>query len=355
MGADKQEYYRKNRIKTIGTVVLLIITAIIGIYSISVTQYHISFSKALEIISNHLNHVEPANYTEWLEDRIVCEKLVPRAIGGIAVGAILGICGTIMQSTIRNPLADPYTTGISSGALLGVTLFTIFGFSIIPVKDTDLGLIITAFAFALIPCAIILGLSIFKTITSNTMILIGIAVMYIFNAVSTLFRYTATDEDVATIYSWAVGSLGMLDWTSAFILVAVFGLIFAFGFFYAKKINILSADDRLCRSLGINPSKSRILCLILVAIATATAVCFVGTIGFVGLVAPHIARIFVGSDNRYLIPASAVVGGCILIAADTYARVATFTGLPVGVITSLIGGPIFLLILLRQRKNTWGS
>ena len=353
--AEKQEYYRKNRVKITGTLILLVVTVIIGVYSISVTQYYIPFSKAIDIIIDHLNHVEPADYTEWIEDKIVCEKLIPRAIGGIAVGAILGVCGTIMQSTIRNPLADPYTTGISSGALLGVTLFTIFGISVIPVNDADLGLIVTAFMFALIPCAIILGLSFFKTITSNTMILIGIAVMYIFNAVSTLFRYTATDEDVATIYSWAVGSLGMIDWTSVFILVIVFVLIFAFGIIYARKINILSADDRLCRSLGINPSRSRILCLILVAVATATAVCFVGTIGFVGLVAPHIARIFVGSDNRYLIPASAVVGGCILIAADTYARVATFTGLPVGVITSLIGGPIFLLILLRQKKNAWGS
>ena len=353
--ADKQDYYRKNRLKIIGILILLVVTAVIGVYSISVTQYYIPFFKAIDILIDHLNHVEPTNYTEWIEDRLVCEKLVPRAIGGIAVGAILGVCGTIMQSTIRNPLADPYTTGISSGALLGVTLFTIFDISVIPVNDTDLGLIVSAFMFALIPCAIILGISLFKSITSNTMILIGIAVMYVFNAISTLFRYTATDDDVASIYAWAVGSLGKIDWTAVFILVIVFVLIFAFGVIYARKINILSADDRLCKSLGINPSKSRILCLILVAIATAAAVCFVGTIGFVGLVAPHIARIFIGSDNRYLIPASAVVGGCILIAADTYARVATFTGLPVGVITSLIGGPIFLLILLRQRKSAWGS
>jgi len=352
---QKQEYYRKNRLKIVGILILLVVTAIIGIYSISVTQYHISFGKAIDIIINHINNVEPTNYTEWIEDKIVCEKLAPRGIGGIAVGAILGVCGAIMQSTIRNPLADPYTTGISSGALLGVTLFTIFGITVIPVNDTDLGLIITAFVFALIPCFIILGLSIFKTITSNTMILIGIAVMYVFNAISTLFRYTATDEDVATIYSWAVGSLGMVDWSSVPILLVAFVIIFIFGMGYSRTINILSADDRLCKSLGINPSKARILCLILVAVATATAVCFVGTIGFVGLVAPHIARMFVGSDNKYLIPASAVVGGCILIAADTYARVATFTGLPVGVITSLIGGPIFLIILLRQRKSAWGS
>lgn len=353
--AQKEEYYHRNRSKIIWIVVLLLATLIIGVYSISVTQYHFTFSKAIEVVINHINHVETTTYQEWYLDKVVCQMLIPRAIGGIAVGAILGVCGTIMQSTIRNPLADPYTTGISSGALLGVTLFTIFGISVIPMDTTDIGLIFTAFIFALIPCMVILLLSVFKSITSSTMILIGIAIMYIFNAISTLFRYTATDEDVATIYMWAVGNLGSIDWTATFVLLFVFGLIFAFGIIYARKINILSADDRLCKSLGINPSKSRILCLILVAVATATAVCFVGTIGFVGLVAPHIARIFVGSDNRYLIPASAVVGGCILIAADTYARVATFTGLPVGVITSLIGGPIFLLILLRQKKSAWGS
>ena len=355
MTADKSEYLQANKKKVLWMVILCIIIALITTYSICVTQHYISFHKALEIVWNHLHGDVPDTYIDWLEDKIVCDSLIPRAIGGVAVGAILGVCGTMMQSTIRNPLADPYTTGISSGALLGVTLFTIFGFTVIPVGDSDLGLITTAFAFALIPCAIILLLSTFKTITPTTMVLIGIAVMYAFNATSTLLRYTASDEDVATIYAWSVGLLGKLTWDSAAILTVVLIAIFAIGLIYSKTINVLSADDKLCGSLGVNPQKTRILFMILVAIATATAVCFVGTIGFVGLVAPHIARIFVGSDNRYLIPASALIGGIILIAADTYARVATATGLPVGVITSLIGGPLFLIILLRQKKSAWGS
>ncbi|MBE6527147.1 MAG: iron ABC transporter permease [Thermoplasmata archaeon] len=351
----KEDYLKANRKRTVWIAALGIVLIIVATYSICVTQHDIAFKRALEIVWNRLNGVEPVGYMNWLEDYLVCDCLVPRAIGGVAVGAILGVCGAMMQSTIRNPLADPYTTGISSGALLGVTLYTIMGFTIIPVGDSDLGLITTAFVFALIPCAIVILLSAFKTITPSTMILIGIAVMYVFTAISTLMRYTATDEDVATIFAWSVGLLGMLDWDSTFLLIIVFVAVFALGFVYSKTINVLSADDRLCRSLGVNPQTTRVLCLLLVAVATATAVCFVGTIGFVGLVAPHIARIFVGSNNRYLLPASAIIGGLILIAADTYARVATATGLPVGVITSLVGGPLFLIILLRQKKSAWGA
>ncbi len=353
--ADKSEYYAKQKKSRIWMVIIFAIVAVIAIYSICVTQYQISFSRAIEIIINRLNNVVPEDYWDRLEDRIVINYLMPRAIGCVTVGLILGVCGAIMQSIIRNPLADPYTTGISSGALLGVTLFVVLDISLIPTGDSDIGMVLSAFVFALIPCFLVIALSTFKKITSTTMVLIGIAVMYVFNAISTLIRYTATEDDIAAIYSWAVGVMGKMNWeASVYLVIASIGLMVVSLYLY-RVLDVLSMDDRLCTALGENPQKMRLVFLIIVAIATATAVCFVGTIGFVGLIAPHIARIFVGSNSRHLIPASAAIGALILVAADSVSRVVITTGLPVGIITSLIGGPIFLFILLRQRKSAWGK
>lgn len=355
MNEEVSEYRNKNRKKLLWMSILFVAMIVVATYSICVTQYSISFSRAIEIIINHINGEEPQNYWDRLEKFIVIDSLCPRAVGGVLVGLILGICGTLMQSTIRNPLADPYTTGISSGALLGVTLFTVFGFSVIPSANENVGLIVSAFSFALIPCILVISISSFKRVTSTTIVLIGIAVMYVFNAFSTLIRYTASDEDVASIYAWSVGLLGRMNWESSVYLLIVFILLFVVSIYAANTLNVLAMEDKMCSALGVNPQRTRLLIMVLVAVATATAVCFVGTIGFIGLIAPHIGRIFVGSDNKYLIPASAIIGAFILISADSVARIITTTGLPVGVVTSAIGGPIFLIILLRQRKSAWGD
>lgn len=349
------DLYRK-RIKRsyLWLVILLLITAAITIYSICVTQYHIAFGRALEILINNINGIEPIDYWDRLETSIVCDSLVPRAIGAVIVGAVLGISGTVMQSIVRNPIADPYTTGISSGALLGVTVSVVLGIDLLPIMDSSISLMGTAFLFALIPCFIVMIMSARHKVTSTMMVLIGVAVMYMFNAISTLLRYTSTDEKIAEIFNWTVGVLGRVHWESLPVLLAALVLLILFSYFQHRMLNILSADDRLCVSLGINPQRMRLISMAVVAVATAIAVCYVGTIGFVGLVAPHIARMFVGSNHAILLPASAVIGAFILIAADCIARVATPTGLPVGVITSLVGGPIFLYILVRQKKSAWG-
>ena len=349
-----KEYKARHHRNFILLAVVIAVTAAIAIYSICVTQYSISFSEALNVIHNHRYHIEPTTYREELVDFLVWDGLIPRSIVGVLIGAILGLCGCLMQSTIRNPLADPYTTGISSGALLGVTLSVIFGISIIPGLDSDLGMMTMAFIFALIPCSVILLIATFKKVSPTMIVLIGIALMYLFTSISTLFRYTGTDESVAIIYSWTVGTLGWSKWSSVLPLMVTFVAVFVLSMLMSRSINVMSTSDRLAISLGVDPQKIRITCLVIVSIAAAIAVCYSGTIGFVGLVAPHIARIFVGSNTRVLIPASACIGAFTLIAADAVARVIVSTGLPVGVITSLVGGPIFLIILVRQKKSAWG-
>ncbi len=351
---DAAEYLARNRRKVFWTVALIAIAGLVAVYSICVTQYPISFAEAWQNVSDHLHGtLSLETYRDRLCNYIVWDGLVPRAIVGILVGAVLGVCGAVMQSSIRNPLADPYTTGISSGALLGVSLFVIFGVSIVPGLSYDLGMMVSAFIFALIPCAVVILFSMYRKVTPTVMILIGLAITYIFSACTTLLRYTCSDEDSATIYAWSVGTLGKASWDAVPYLLLIFVLLFAAMMAVSRSLNILSTDDRSAVSMGVNPVRLRIICLIVVSLATTVAVCFTGTIGFVGLVAPHLTRIFVGSNCRYLIPASAAMGGVMLIAADCLARVVGSTGVPVGVVTALVGGPIFLIVLMRQRKSAW--
>jgi len=300
-----------------------------------------------------MNGKETRSYAEWLKDFIVWDRNLPRAIGGVAVGAILGVGGAVMQSIVKNPLADPYTTGISSGAMLGVTVYLVLGISVIPFAGGDLAQIANAFVFALIPAAVIIFVSSFKKTSPVMMVLIGIGVMYIFTASTTLLKFTASSDTIAEIYIWGVGSIGKITWDNVPVILIAMVFLITVGMLLSKSINILTAGDKSAMSLGVNPTRMRLICLIAVSVATAVAVCFTGTIGFVGLVSPHIARMTVGSNIRYLIPCSAAVGGFMLIAADCIARNAGTTGLPVGVITALVGSPLFIYFLIRQKKSAW--
>lgn len=269
------------------------------------------------------------------------------------MGAGLGVCGAVMQSTLKNPLADPYTTGISSGASLGATLAIISGLSLIPGTAGETATVINAFVFALIPAFVMIFFSVIKrNMSPESTILIGVAVMYIFTAVTTLLKVSATEEKLAEAYVWSVGTLGKatLDNIPLMGIATIAGIaVFMLG---SNMINTLAMDDKNVVALGENPKHVRLFFMFVVSMVTATLVSFTGTIGFVGLVAPHIVRLMIGSDNRYLIPASACFGAMFLLCADCLAKNLS-TGLPVGVITALVGGPLFLIILLKMRKAAW--
>ena len=346
------DYRRSNRRSIFLTAGIVLVAVVVAVYSISVSKYDLGFVESLGIVWDNICGIEFGTYEERLKSFLVWDGYVPMAIGGILVGAILGVGGSVMQTIVRNPVADSYTTGISSGALFGVTLFIVLG-SGFTGFGYNVGLMLNAFLFSLIPVSIIVVFSIFKKVTPTTMILIGIAVMYLFSAMTTLLKYTASEDDIATIYAWSVGTLGNLGWSSIPYLIVAFALIFAFMMFISNKLNVLIAGDNPSRTLGENPTRIRILCLVVISLATAIAVCFTGTIGFVGLVCPHIARTLVGSNAKYLIPCSAAIGGLMLIFSDMVARCLGPTGLSVGVVTALFGGPLFLFFLLRQKRNSW--
>ncbi len=351
-----RRYRAAGRRRLLYSLILIAVIAVICVFSLSISRVDISMGQAFQVIVDHITGDLPSKmdeYADWWIDQIVVNDNAPRTVAGVCVGMILAVSGAMMHSSTRNPLTDPYTLGISSAALFGTTVFIVMDICIIPGLDGTAGQIANAFVFSLIPVVAIIGITCFKRTTPTMMILVGIAVMYMFNAFSTFIKFNAEDEDIQEIYEWSLGTLVRADWDGVFLLIAAAVLILVVGVIMAGRLNVISTGDNESKALGEDPFKVRLVCFIMISIATAVAVCFTGTIGFVGLVAPHVARLIVGSDNKVLIPASAITGALLVVGSDCIVRLLPQV-LPVGVITALIGSPLFLYFLYSQRKkSTW--
>lgn len=347
----KAEYLRKKNKVRISIIVITAITLCLSLYSLSLTQYPISFGRMIEILIGGIQGYEPVDYYETIEYNIIWDSYVPRIAAGLAVGAILGIAGAVMQSVIHNPLADPYTTGISSGAAFGVAIFTVFGITLLP-GIPGWERIINAFVFAMIPCVMIIVFASMGKGSSTTMILVGIAVMMIFSAATQLVMFAAEPSSYGAIYEWNIGSLRIVENQDVpFILAALVVLCVAM-IPLSRYIVIMTAGDRMAKTIGVNAKLIRVICFTLVSACTAVAVSFTGSIGFIGLVIPHICRLIVGS-SKGIIALSGIVGALMLMCCDAVARLIVLGGLPVGVITAAIGSPVFIYFLIRSRRNSY--
>ena len=341
------QYHRFIIRKWVFLAACLVLIVLVSIYSVSVGDTPISFSQTYKIIWAHLT----GDVDDIALDYLVINLRMPRVVIGILAGIGLAVSGTVMQSIMKNPLADPYTTGVSSGALFGVTLAMIMGYSFVNGAES---LFMNALIFSMIPVFVIISISKMRSISPTVMIMAGIAVMYIFNAMTTLFKLRSDPDALAELYKWQVGSLTFSGWECVPIMLTVVVIGYVVMQVLAKKINVLATGDESATALGVNPDSLRRLCLFVVAAVTAVIVSFTGLIGFVGLVAPHIARIFVGADNRYLIPASAVFGAALLVTADLIGKtIIAPSQLQVGVVTAFFGGPLFLWLLLRKNSKVW--
>ena len=287
---------------------------------------------------------------DW--DFTIVQYRLPRVCAGLVAGAGLAVAGCVMQSVLKNPLADPYTTGVSSGAGFGATLAITMGAS---VASGSLSIVANAFIFALIPTMVIVSVSKMKNASPTVLIMAGIAVMYIFNAMSTVLKLWSDPEALSALYRWQVGTLGGIGWDSVEIMLAFTTVGCIISMLLSRELNLLSAGDENARALGIDAEKMRILCFVVVALMSASIVSFTGLIGFVGLVAPHVVRLFIGADNKYLIPASAFFGAALLVVSDIIGRTALSpTILQVGVVTAFLGGPLFLWLIIRKDAKVWG-
>ncbi|MBO5600600.1 MAG: iron ABC transporter permease, partial [Candidatus Methanomethylophilus sp.] len=233
------------------------------------------------------------------------------------------------------------------------TINLVLGISIIGMKN-DAGIIANALLFSMIPCILMLLLSIRGKTTSTQLILIGIGVMYLFSAFTMMLKYNAEPEILNQIYAWSVGSVSKIGWTGVYCLLPTTLILFILLYILSPKIDVIAIGDNMSQSLGVDPVKTRLLCMVIISACTAIAVSFSGSIGFVGLVIPHVSRLLVGSKSRLLIPCSAVLGAFLLIGAEVVARVLA-NGMPVGAITAMIGAPVFLYFLFKIRTNGWGK
>ncbi len=345
----KDEYYSGTRKKVLFTVLCLIGAVTVFFVSLTVGFYELSVSECFRIMLDHIT----GDIKDLTGDDIVWGTRLPIAVYAIICGATLAVGGAVMQTILRNPLADPYTMGISSGASLGASLSIILGLSIWSGFSQSMSLVTMAFVFSMVPVGVILFFSMVRKTTPSKIILIGIAVMYMFSAITSLLMVTASEESLSEVYAWNVGSLATITWADVPLPLIVSTICILFLYSQSRAINVMMSGENTSKSLGINTRRMTLVCMVVISMMTAVVVSFCGTIGFVGLVAPHIARVFVGSETKYLLPASAAFGALFLLAANSVASVAGTYGLPVGVVSSIIGCPLFIFILIKMRKKAW--
>ncbi|HNX39931.1 MAG TPA: iron ABC transporter permease [Methanothrix sp.] len=288
---------------------------------------------------------------DWFAETIVWGLRLHRIILAVVGGMGLAIAGAVMQGILKNPLASPFTLGISSAASFGAALAIVLGAGFVGGEWLIIG---NAFVFTLVASMTVYGLAKYKGITPETMILAGIAIMYLFQAMTSFLQYVGHAEQVAEVVFWMMGSLGRSSWEKVGIVSATIALCFPYLLLKSWDINALGAGDETATSLGVNVERTRVLCMMAVSLITASVICFTGTIGFIGLVSPHITRMVIGADHRFLLPASALVGGLLLLAADTAARTLLAPVImPVGIMTAFLGVPFFVYLFMRRRKEFW--
>lgn len=295
---------------------------------------------------------------ESREAMVIWNIRLPRITAAILVGASLGAAGAVMQCLLHNPLASPFTMGISHGAMFGAAL----GISLIGLGTTQSTgqisvhnpylVVILAFGGSLLGVVVILILARLRALSPGAIILAGVAMSSLFTAGTTLVQYFAEDRQLAAMVYWSFGDLGRPVWKELALMASL--AIPGIAYFQWKRwdFNAFQSGDDVARSLGVRVRRERLLGMLLASMITAVAVALVGIIGFVDLICAHIARLIVGSDYRFLLPSSALLGALLLVLADTAARsVLAPTILPVGVLTSFLGAPLFVYLLMRMDQG----
>lgn len=306
----------------------------------------LSVGEVASIVVGHLGGTA-ADVTP-IRDGIVWDLRLPRTLLAALCGAGLGLCGAIMQSLLRNPLADPFVLGISSGASTGAVLIVILG-----VGSGVIGLSSGAFIGAVISFALVLLLAHAAGGTPDRVILAGVAATQLFSALTSFIVITSADpEQTRGVMFWLLGSLGGADWLDVALCAAVVAVGLVVCLTHSRALDAFAFGEDAASSLGVNVWRVRVTLLLATALMTAVIVSVAGAIGFVGLVLPHAARALVGSNHRRFLPASALIGSIFLVWVDAVARTAIAPQeLPAGVVTALVGVPAFAVILWRRKAR----
>lgn len=343
--SDKDRVRKVNARKVAIIVALGLLMALLISYSVTIGSTTIT---PLQVYKVLMNQVVPGLFDiPYKTEQIVLQIYAPRVLMAAFVGGILAASGCIIQAIMKNPLATPYTLGVSGSAAFGASLSIIMGIS---AAVGTLGTILNSFLFSLIPAGVILITLGRRNIMPSTLILVGISISYIFSAATTVMQYFGAADAVKSALFWSVGDLNNSSlWQVPYVLAMLVAVLLASAWLI-KDINIMRMGDETALSLGVSVKNVRLASILIACFSTAVVVSFTGAIGFVCLLAPHISRLLVGSDLRYLFPASAIMGAILLSTADIIAKdLINPVMLPVGAITALIGGPLLVYLLLAKR------
>lgn len=343
------QYHSYMGMRVLFFLALLLATLLLASIAVNLGSADLSISDvSVAILAKFLpDHFESTRYA----NTIVWGLRLDRILMGIISGMGLAIAGAAMQGILKNPLASEFTLGVSSAAGFGAALAIVLGAGFAGGEYLVVG---NSFIFTLIASFTVYSLARYKGITPETLILAGIAIMYLFSAMTSCLQYVGHAEQVQEVVFWMMGSLGKSSWDKVGMISAI--LVFCLPYLILKSwdINALGAGDETAKSLGVNVERTRVISMMLVSLITAGIICFTGTIGFVGLVAPHITRMVIGGDHRFLLPGSALVGALLLLGADTAARTLLAPViLPVGIMTSFLGVPFFVYLFMKRRKEFW--
>ncbi|MDO5581976.1 MAG: iron ABC transporter permease [Planctomycetia bacterium] len=331
----------------------ILLVPILLCFSISMGVVRIPWSVIFSVLSG----MKP----ESTEASILLQSRLPQALIALLAGSGLSITGTAMQAVLRNPLSSPFTLGISSAAAFGAAAVVVFGGGRIAVLDNAImkfgfpygSIALGAFVCSLFTAGLILLLSGKKHIKTETILLVGVALSAFYGAGIMLLQYIAEEQQLAAMVYWTFGDTQRGTWPMIFALSLLVPLFSAWYCLQSWNYNALSLGEETARGLGVAVRRVRGLTMFLASLLTAVLVASLGIIGFVGLVVPHLCRLLIGSDNRFVLPLSFFLGGSLLLLSDTAARLVLAPRLlPVSILTAFIGAPIFLLMLLKRKGSS---
>ena len=331
---------------TIGLLSLFILLVV----SWSLGAVDIPFTDTLGYLKNIILNLGPDRSVA--HERIIWDRMV-RSVAVMGVGIGLSVSGVVMQALIRNPLVDPYITGISSGAALGATLSILAGISIIPLAEFSTP--VAAFIGATVAFFITMSLAEATGGRSMNYVLSGVIVGIAISSFTTILIVFSRDQRLHNALFWLYGSFSYISWVEALLIILTVMVLSMILLMFARELNVILLGDEHARHLGLDVKRFKTISVLVVAVLTAVSVAFCGIIGFLGLIVPHSARMIVGGDHRLLIPASMVLGTNILLAADIFARILFRpVELPIGAIISMVGAPFFIYLMIKRGKEYGG-
>lgn len=333
-------------------IVLFLAALAVLLLGIGIGSVYVAPSDILAIIANHLFDTALPESLPSSYPAMVLNMRLPRVILAFLTGAALAISGTVTQSILQNPLASPFGLGISSGAALGAAIVIIFGLTAAGLGTFLLPGVSLGFALLTMFFVILISSRLDRGVSNITIILVGTVFSLFCNAIMNLMA-TSTPDYAERVQLWLLGSFSMKEWNAVWVLAlaTILGLIFFL--FYARELDVMTFGEDSAQAMGVDLLKIKRILLAAIAILTGAAVAFVGVIGFVDLIAPHIVRRWFGAAHKKILPASALFGGTFLVLCDLAARtLLPAREIPIGAITALLGAPFFLYIFFAGRKNS---